>query len=138
MSFSKVYDDFCKTAESLLVLMQIEEQHLKDTHLAQLDSLLQKKAELFESNQHCANQLLDPTYWEQLEKSQRQNISQLLKSVTDTIQQNLKLLDISKRGNKKLMEIYFNKMKSKPAFYTASGKLFENSYAPSLGVQQMV
>ncbi len=120
-----------------MVLMQVEEQYLKDTRLTQLDSLLQKKAELFESNQRYADQLLDPTSWEQLEKAQQQNVSKLLKTVTDMIQQNLRLLDISSRGNKKLMEIYFNKMKFRPAFYTAFGKLFENSYAPSLGVQQM-
>lgn len=118
--------------------MQIEEQYLKDTRLTQLDSLLHKKTELFESNQHFADQLLDSTCWEQLDKSQQRNINEFLRSITDMIQQNLKLLDISKRGNKKLMEIYFNKMKHRPTFYTASGKLFENSYAPSLGVRQMV
>lgn len=118
--------------------MQIEEQYLKDTRLMQLDSLLQKKTELFESNQHLADQLLDSTCWEQLEKSQQRNIDELLRSITGMIQQNLKLLDISKRGNKKLMEIYFNKMKGRSAFYTASGKLVENSYAPSLGVRQTV
>jgi hypothetical protein len=138
MSFSEIYNDFCKTAESLLMIMQVEEQYLKDTRLGQLNSLLQKKTELFESNQHFADQLLDSTSWEQLDKSQQRNIDELLRSITDMTQQNLKLLDISKRGNKKLMEIYFNKMKHRATFYTASGKLFEDSYVPSLGVQQMV
>ena len=138
MSSFELYNDFCKTAESLLVLMQIEEQCLKDTRLVQLGSLLQKKAELFESNQQYAEQLLESTCWEQLEKAQQQNVSNLLKSITDMMQLNLKLLDISKRGNKKLMEIYFNKLKSRPAFYTSAGKLLKNSYAPSLGVRQMV
>ena len=50
MSFSSIYDDFCKTAESLLQIMQMEEQYLRDTRLTQLDSLLQKKSELFKSN----------------------------------------------------------------------------------------
>ncbi len=138
MSFSKIYDDFCKTAESLLQVMQMEEQYLKDTRLTQLDSLLQKKADLFKSNQHYADQLLDPTCWKKLEESQQQKISQHLKAVANAMKQNLGLLDISSRGNKKLMDIYFNKIKFKSAFYTASGKLFETSYAPSLGVRYMV
>ena len=60
MSFSSIYDDFCKTAESLLQVMQMEEQYLRDTRLTQLDSLLQKKSELFKSNQHLADQFLIP------------------------------------------------------------------------------
>ena len=138
MSFSETYDDFCKTAESLLQVMQMEEQYLKDTRLTQLDSLLQKKSELFKSNQHYADQILDPTCWKQLMQLQQQNVNQLLQSVTNAMKQNLDLLDLSSRGNKKLMDLYFNKVKFKPASYTAFGKLFETSYAPSLGVQHMV
>jgi small-conductance mechanosensitive channel len=138
MSFSETYDDFCKTAESLLQVMQMEEQYLKDTRLTQLDSLLQKKSELFKSNQHYADQILDPTCWKQLMQSQQQNVNQLLQSVTNAMKQNLDLLDLSSRGNKKLMDLYFNKVKFKPASYTAFGKLFETSYAPSLGVQHIV
>lgn len=138
MSFSETYDDFCKTAESLLQVMQMEEQYLKDTRLTQLDSLLQKKSELFKSNQHYADQILDPTCWKQLMQLQQQNVNQLLQSVTNAMKQNLDLLDLSSRGNKKLMDLYFNKVKFKPASYTAFGKLFETSYAPSLGVQHIV
>ena len=138
MSFSSIYDDFCKTAESLLQVMQMEEQYLRDTRLTQLDSLLQKKSELFKSNQHLADQILDPTCWKQLEKPQQQNVNTLLKTITNAMKQNVDLLDLSSRGNKKLMDLYFDKVKFKPAFYTAFGKLFETSYAPSLGVQHMV
>jgi hypothetical protein len=54
------------------------------------------------------------------------------------MQKNLKLLDLSGRGNRKLMDLYFEKVKIKPTFYTALGKLFQTSYTPSLGVQHMV
>ncbi len=138
MSGSEIYKDFCNTAESLLQVMEMEEQYLKDTRLTQLDSLLQKKTELFKSNQHFANQILDPTCWKQLEASQRQKVDELLKIITNAMQKNLDLLDLSGRGNKKLMDLYFEKVRIKPTFYTAFGKLFETSYAPSLGVQHVV
>lgn len=138
MSYSKIYDDFCKTAESLLQVMEIEEQYLKDTRLSQLDSLLQKKIELFESNQQYANQILDPIGWKQLEELQQQNVNRLLKLITKAMKGNINLLDISSRGNKKLMDLYFNKVKLKPVYYTSFGKLFETSYAPSLGVRHTI
>lgn len=138
MSCSDIYNDFCNTTENLLQVMQMEEQYLKDTRLSQLDSLLQKKAELFKSNQLLADQILDPICWKQLEKLQQQKVDELLKIITNAMQKNLNLLDISGRGNKKLMDLYFEKVRIKPTFYTAFGKLFETSYAPSLGVQHMV
>ncbi|MCE2716443.1 MAG: hypothetical protein ACK4V2_02520 [Pseudomonadota bacterium] len=138
MSYSEIYQNFCATAESLLQVMQMEEQYLNDTRLTQLDSLLQKKAELFKSNQLFANQILDPTCWQQLEKSQKQKVDELLKIITKAMQKNLDLLDLSGRGNKKLMDMYFEKVRIKPTFYNSFGKFFKTSYAPSLGVQHMV
>ncbi|MBP9828658.1 MAG: hypothetical protein KBD04_01315 [Proteobacteria bacterium] len=138
MSCFELYKDFCITAESLLQVMQMEEQYLADKRLSQLDSLLQKKAELFKSNQYFADQILDPICWKQLEESQQKNVEKLLKIITDAMQKNLKLLDLSGRGNRKLMDLYFEKVKIKPTFYTALGKLFQTSYTPSLGVQHMV
>lgn len=138
MSCSEIYNNFCATAESLLQVMQMEEQYLNDTRLTQLDSLLQKKADLFKNNQIFANQILDPTCWQQLEAAQRKKVDELLKVITSAMQKNLNLLDVSGRGNKKLMDLYFEKVKIKPTFYNSFGKLFETSYAQSLGVQHMV
>lgn len=138
MSYSEIYNNFCNTAETLLQVMKMEEQYLNDTRLTQLDSLLQKKTDLFKNNQIFANQILDPICWQKLETSQKQKVDQLLKSITGSMQKNLDLLDISSKGNKKLMDIYFEKVKIKPAFYNSFGKFFKTSYAPSLGVQHMV
>lgn len=138
MSCSEIYTNFCNTAESLLQVMQMEEGYLHDTRLTQLDSLLQKKTDLFKNNQIFANQILDPTCWQQLDEHQKQKVDELLKSITKTMQKNLDLLDRSGRGNKKLMDLYFEKVKVKPTFYNSFGRFFETSYAPSLGVQHLV
>jgi flagellar biosynthesis/type III secretory pathway chaperone len=137
MSFSEIYDRFCTSAESLLQVMQMEEQYIKDVRLNELDSFLQKKTELFEANQDLASQILEQSCWKQLSKPEQQNVNRLLKAVVLGMKNNISLLDISKRGSKKLMELCFDKIKIKPFFYTSSGKMFETSYAPSLGVQQM-
>lgn len=136
--YKEAYASFCTSAESLLQIMQTEKQHLKNTHLSKLDSLLQEKNEFFASNSRDAAQLLDQDNWEQLDKSQQQTIFCYLKAIAEGAQANIDQLAISNRGNKKLMEICFNKIKADPVAYLANAKLFKVSNIPSVGIRQMV
>ncbi len=138
MSCYNTYDRFCASSENLLQVMQTEKQHLNQTHLSQLDSLLQAKSELFGNNSRDAAQILEAANWQQLDKSQQQTAFNYLQAIAERAQANLDQLTIANRGNKKLMERYFNKIKAGSVAYLANARLFKISSPPSVGVGRMV
>lgn len=137
MLVSEIFENFIKISESLLQVIATEESYLKDSNIILLDSLLQKKIELFEQNQHYANLLLDQIMWQQLDSLQKANTANLLEKITNSMKTNMQLLDISSKGNKKVMELYF-KNRHKPALnYSALGKICNPLQNQSLGVQHV-
>ena len=137
MLVSEVFENFIKISESLLQVMAMEEAYLKDSKIILLDSLLQKKIELFEQNQHYADLLLDHVMWQQLDSSQKVSTSKLLGEITDTMKTNMRLLDISSKGNKKVMELYFKNRQKPVLHYSALGKICNPLQNQSLGVQHV-
>lgn len=136
MSYCKTYDSFCSSALSLLKIIELEKQYLRDTELSKLDSLLKQKSELFAKNSREAEEIIDK--WQLLDNSQQQIVTDHLKAITENVQANIDQLEISNRGNKKLMERCFNEIKLNPSTYLATAKLFRALTSTSVGIRQMV
>lgn len=135
MSPSEIYNDFIKTAEKLLEIMNIENSYLKESKVMLLDSLLQKKTELFESNKYFADLLFEVSFFNKLEMQKQKNAKEKLEKITLAIQENIDLLKKSSKGNKKNLDLFFKANQKPPVFYAPNGKLLKSIQKQSLGIQ---
>lgn len=134
---SEVFENFVKVSESLMQVMAMEESYLQDARIMLLDSLLQKKTELFAQNQYYADLLLDTVMWQQLDENQKNNAAVLLEKITSAMKVNMQLLERSSKGNQKIMELYFKNRQKPVVNYSAQGKICQPLQNQSVGVQHV-